>query len=60
MTTFYHAHVAGFTKHADSVGAIQAWLDGLRSQVAGAEFKVWRVTGCVAEVTPCICGTVTR
>ena len=59
MTTFYHAHVDGFTKQADSIADVQSWIDGLRSQVAGAELKVWRVVDCVAEVTPCISGQVT-
>jgi len=59
MNTFYHAHVAGFTKHADSVAEVQTWIDSLRGRVVGETLKVWRVVDCVADATPCIHGPVT-
>ena len=59
MATFYHAHVAGFTKHADSVAEVQTWIDSLRGRVVGETLKVWRVVDYVADATPCIHGPVT-
>ena len=59
MATFYHAHVAGFTKHADSIAEVQTWLDSLRGRVVGETLKVWRVVDCLADATPCIHGPVT-
>jgi len=59
MKTFYHAHVAGFTKHAGSIAEVQTWLDSLRGRVVGETLKVWRVVDCLADTTPCIHGPVT-
>lgn len=60
MAIHYHAHVAGFTKQADTLSEIQVWLDGLRHRVVGENLNVHRVVDCLVDRSPCISGLVTK
>lgn len=55
---FYHAHVDGFMKQAETVAEIQVWLDNLRTKVVGCELTVHRIVNCLADREPIIRGMV--
>lgn len=55
---FYHAHVAGFMKQADTIAEVQVWLDALRSRVVGEFLTVTRVVNCLADKAPILSGSV--
>lgn len=55
---FYHAHVAGFMKQADTIAEVQVWLDNLRARVVGEHLTVYRVVNCLADKAPILAGAV--